>query len=167
VTIEALAIGRSPGILDLKLNLDNPTVATASDAFVRATHGVPGWEGQSWSKTIRVPVVTLDALIERHGKPAFIKVDVEGLEAEVLAGLSQAVPALSFEFTTILPRVAADCVLRCAALGYARYNAILGEKHVFVHPHWLSAAEITAWLSALPIEANSGDVYAVQGSGIQ
>jgi FkbM family methyltransferase len=166
VTIEPLAVARSSGIADLKLNLDNPTVATASDAFVEATHDVPGWEGQSWTKTIRVPVVTLDALIERHGKPAFIKVDVEGLEAEVLAGLSHTTPALSFEFTTILPGVAANCIVRCAALGYARYNAILGEKHVFVHPHWLSADEITAWLSALPIEANSGDVYAVQGSGI-
>src|SRR6266852_4994992 len=167
VTIEPLAVARSPGMLDLKLNLDNPTVSTASYAFVQAAHGAPGWDGQSWTKTIGVPAVTLDAMIERHGTPAFIKIDVEGLEAEVLAGLSHAVPALSFEFTTILPEVAIDCILRCTTLGFSSFNAILRERHALIHPDWLSAADIAAWLSSLPIEANSGDVYALQGSGIR
>ena len=54
VIIEPLAVSRSPGRLDLKLNLDNPTVSTASDAFVRAADGAPGWQGQSWSRAIRV-----------------------------------------------------------------------------------------------------------------
>jgi FkbM family methyltransferase len=166
VIIEALAVSRRPGMIDLKLNIDNPTVSTASDAFLRASHGAPGWEAQSWSKTIGVAATTIEALIERHGIPAFIKIDVEGLEAEVLAGLPLAVAALSFEFTTILPKVAADCITRCAALGYARYNAILGETHALVHPRWLGAAEISAWLASLPLEANSGDVYAVQESEV-
>jgi hypothetical protein len=98
--------------------------------------------------------------------PAFIKIDVEGLEAEVLAGLAYGIPALSFEFTTIQPKVATDCIARCATLGYARYNAILGESHTLVHPDWLSAEEIMAWLASLPPEANSGDVYALQGSEV-
>ena len=32
-------------------------------AFVRAADGAPGWEGQAWTRTLRVPVTTLDALI--------------------------------------------------------------------------------------------------------
>jgi FkbM family methyltransferase len=166
VVIEPLAVSRSAGMIELKLNLDNPTVSTASDAFVQAADGAPGWEGQRWSRTIGVAVTTLDALIKRHGMPAFIKIDVEGLEADVLAGLPHAVAALSFEFTTILPKVATDCIARCATLGYARYNAILGESHALIHPRWLSAGEITAWLSSLPPAANSGDVYALRGSEI-
>src|SRR4051794_25001354 len=31
VIIEALAVSRRPGMIDLKLNIDNPTVSTASD----------------------------------------------------------------------------------------------------------------------------------------
>src|SRR4030095_732436 len=39
VIIEPVAIGRESGTVALKLNVDNPTVSTASDAFVRAADG--------------------------------------------------------------------------------------------------------------------------------
>jgi FkbM family methyltransferase len=161
VVVEPVAVGRSVGTVALKLNVDNPTASSASDAFLQAASGAPGWEGQQWTKTVAVPVTTLDALIARHGMPAFIKIDVEGFEAEALAGLSQPPRALSFEFTTIQRDVAAACIERCAALGYIRYNAMLGESHAFVHADWLGADAIAAWLAALPDEANSGDVFAV------
>ena len=161
VVIEPQAVGRSAGTVDLKLNLANPTVSTASQAFVQAADGAPGWEGQAWTRTIRVPITTLDALIARHGMPVFIKIDVEGFEAEALAGLTRASPALSFEFTTIARDVATACIERCCALGYARYNAALGESQTFVHPDWRSGQEIAAWLESLPDAANSGDIYAM------
>src|SRR5882724_9121755 len=84
VAIEPLAVGRSAGTIEHKLNLDNPTVSTASDEFVRAAGGAPGWEGQAWTSSVRVQATTLDDLIARHGVPAFIKIDVEGFEAEAL-----------------------------------------------------------------------------------
>jgi FkbM family methyltransferase len=160
VTIEPTAVGAGAGMIDLKLNIDNPTVSTASDAFLRAADGAVGWEGQAWTTAVRVPVTTLDALIARHGAPAFIKIDVEGFEAQALAALTRPVPALSFEFTTIQRDVAAACLERCAALGYSRFNAMLGESHALVHAAWVSAEEIAAWLDALPQRANSGDIYA-------
>jgi FkbM family methyltransferase len=161
VVVEPVALGRSEGSVELKLNLDNPTVSTASADFIRAAAGAPGWEGQAWTRTITVPMTTLDALIARHGVPAFIKIDVEGFEAEVLAGLSRPVAAISFEFTTIQRAVATAAIDRCVALGYVSFNAALGESQTLVHEPWITAPRIAQWLAALPDAANSGDVYAV------
>jgi FkbM family methyltransferase len=154
------AVGGSEGEIELKLNTRNPTVATASDDFIKSADAAPGWEGQRWDDKIKVPMTTLDALIARYGKPAFVKIDVEGFEDEVLSGLSKPLPALSIEFTTIQRHVALTAIKRLAAMAPYRFNAALGESQVFAHPQPLSAAEICRWISELPVEANSGDVYA-------
>ena len=162
VSIEPVAVGAAAGAIELRINTANPTVSTASRDFVQASQGVPGWEGQSWDRSVTVAMTTLDALIARHGLPRFMKIDVEGFEAEALAGLTQPVPALSFEFTTIQRDVAQACLQRCAALGYVRYNAALGESQTLAHADWQSVEAIGAWLAALPMSANSGDVYALR-----
>ena len=160
VVIEPIAAGRHKGTIDLRLNLDNPTVATASDQFIAAAGDAPGWEGQAWTSSVSVPVTTLDDLIALHGVPNFIKIDVEGFEAEVLTGLSCAISALSFEFTTIQRNVALLALQRCAELGYTRFDAALGESQALIHGAWCSPTDIARWLAELPMEANSGDIYA-------
>lgn len=160
VTIEPIAVGRSDDKIELKLNLPNPTVATASDAFVSAAKGAPGWEDQRWTKAITVPLTTLDTLIARHGLPRFIKIDVEGYEYEVLAGLSQPVPAISLEFTTIQRDVGRKAIARLAEIAPYVFNAALGESQHLVHTEPLDARSISIWLDTIPIETNSGDIYA-------
>jgi Methyltransferase FkbM domain len=135
-------------------------LTTASLGFVAAASAAPGWRGERWPGRLVAPAITLDQLIERHGEPIFVKIDVEGFEAEVLAGLSRALEAFSFEFTTILRQVAIDCINRCRALGAYRYNAALGETQRLAFTHWLDAEAIERWLEALPESANSGDIYA-------
>lgn len=161
VVIEPLAAGDAEGEIELHLNLANPTVATGSTAFIASAAGAPGWEGQRWSARTVVPQTTLDRLVARHGRPAFVKIDVEGFEDRVLRGLTRPVPALSFEFTTIQRDVALAGLRRCAELGDYRFDATLGESHTLVHGRWLEVDEIAQWLASLPDEANSGDVYAV------
>jgi FkbM family methyltransferase len=160
VAIVSALVGAAPGEAVLRLNTGNPTVATASDAFVAAAEGAEGWEGQSWDREIACPVTTLDALALTHGTPHFIKLDVEGYEAEALAGLSFAPRALSFEFTTIQRGVAAECLARLAALGPYRFNASLGETLSFALPAPIGAEAMRDWIEGLPHAANSGDVYA-------
>jgi len=158
VTLLSAAVGRAPGRATMHINTANPTISTLSDAFIAASRDAPGWQGEAWPVSAEVEVTTLDALIAAHGPPAFIKLDIEGFEAEALASLTRPVAALSFEFTTIQRSVAHACLARCTALGFTRFNVALGESQQL--GDWRDAAAMARWLDALPHEANSGDVYA-------
>jgi len=132
VTLVRAAASDRSGTLTLRVNTRNPTVSTASSEFIAAADGAGGWEGQRWDRAIEVPAVTLDDLVAAHGRPAFVKIDVEGFEDRVLAGLSTALPALSFEFRTIQRDVAMRCLDRLAALGPYRFDYAEGESQRLV-----------------------------------
>ncbi|MEH0843345.1 FkbM family methyltransferase [Micromonospora sp. CPCC 205711] len=159
VTVVEAACGARVGVVRLHVNSANPTVSTASAHFLRAAEGAGGWEDETWDVDLAVTSVTLDSLIEEYGVPAFTKIDVEGFEDEVLAGLGRTLPALSFEFTTIERTAARRCLDRAVALGFHRFTVALGDEMRFDLPGWSSAARVAAYLAALPHEVNSGDVY--------
>ncbi len=161
VTLVRAAVSDREGMLRLKVNTHNPTVSTASAGFIAAADAAAGWEGQIWDAEIEVPATTLERLIEIHGIPAFAKIDVEGFEDRVLAGLIMPLPALSFEFTTIARDVARHCLERLTSLGSYRCNLSLGETQQLQFPQWVTTADMSDHLMRLPDEANSGDVYAV------
>jgi FkbM family methyltransferase len=161
VTLVGAAVDAAPGQAAMRLNTANPTVSTLSAAFVDAAAGAAGWQDQVWDRETVVPVTTLDALVAAHGRPDFVKIDVEGLEDRVLAGLSTPLPALSFEFTTLDRGPALRALARLSALGRWRLALTIGdETHAFAGD-WTDIAGMTERVTTLPDAANSGDAYAV------
>ncbi len=98
VTLVDQAVGAAPGRQTLRISRAHPTVTTLSQRWIEAVGASTGFAGVAWEEEIGVEVTTLDALIARFGPPAFCKIDIEGYEGEALAGLTQPLRALSFEF---------------------------------------------------------------------
>lgn len=157
VALERVAVGARDGTLALRVSDRHPTVTSGSADFVSSAARAPGYESVAWNRVIDVPMVRLEALVARHGRPDFVKIDVEGAEAEVLAGLGARVPALSFEYAWASKATALACVARLD--GY-RFNRSIGESLEFASPAWIDAAEMRAFLDALSPGDPSGDIYA-------
>lgn len=160
VTLVAAALGREAGTAQLLASPRTPTVATLSREFVRRAGASASFRGVAWVPGPQVEVTTLDALIARHGRPDFVKIDVEGYELEVLRGLSQPVPALSFEVVPSVRDVALACVDRLEALARYRYAVSWGERLRLLQPEGLDAPAMRAFLLGLGATAPSGDVHA-------
>lgn len=160
VVVRAEAVAAAPGRVVLRVSPRTPTVSTGSPGFIAATTRVPSFAWVRWSERVEVPATTLDALIATHGLPDFVKIDVEGMEPEVLAGLSRPLPALSFEFVPSALDAALQSLDRLEDLARYRYNVSLGESLTFALPEWVDAAAMRAWLRSRKPEGDSGDVYA-------
>lgn len=161
VLIVPAAAGHENGSINMHINSINPTVSTVSDDFLIEADGALGWEGQAWDSTIKVPLLTLDLMIAKFGPPRFIKIDVEGFEDRVLAGLTQRAPSLSFEFTTIARDVALRCLARLEGLGSYVFNVALGESQRLSFERYISSAAMADFIENVPHAVNSGDIYAV------
>lgn len=161
VTIVPEAVGRSVGSAVLAISDAHPTVSTLATVWrERLPVANPTFRRVRWNRSVEVRVTTLDELVEQFGEPRFCKIDVEGHEAEVLAGLSRPLEALSVEFVAGGLDVALACVRRLSSLGHYRYNAIAGERRSFRFGTWQDAESFTAWLTAGADGASSGDIYA-------
>ena len=148
----------------LSVSERNPTVSTTASSWRDARAQEPGFGGVEWNRRIRVRTVTADALIAQYGRPAFIKIDVEGGEPAVLDGLTMPVAALSFEYLPGAIDEVRACVERLAALAAPaeryEFNWSAGESYELASAEWLDAAGIVDALAALGSAARSGDVYA-------
>jgi FkbM family methyltransferase len=160
LAIEEVALGAGPGSATLRI-ADASTISSLAEGWIEQVRESGRFAGNDWSETLEVSISTLDDLIARHGVPAFCKIDVEGYEAEVLAGLSRTVPCLSFEFTPEWADSAERSLAHLVTLGFTRFNFSIGESLRLEWREWRDADALRTFLSAAPRDALFfGDAYA-------
>lgn len=161
VTVVESAVGAAGGRVRLTLNERRPTLSTATDAWREERRRDPRFANVRWDHAVTVECTTLDRLIDRFGEPAFVKIDVEGGEPDVLAGLGRPLANLSFEYLPGALSAVRACVERLAALGRYRYNWSAAESFELASDAWLTGGRLVAALASAPAaQRSSGDVYA-------
>jgi FkbM family methyltransferase len=154
------ALGPAPGVAEIRIS-EAHTISSMAPAWIDAVRSSGRFASFHWDRAISVPVTTLDRLIERHGLPAFVKIDVEGFELQVLEGLSRPVRALSFEFTPECAEAAHACIARLETLGFRQFGYSAGESMRLENDAWGTASNVRARLDALRGDPHAfGDVYA-------
>lgn len=103
------------------------------------------------AQPVTVSVITLDTLVLKYGRPDFIKIDTEGHEEEVLKGLTQKIPFLSFE--CLLPDFRNElnnCLKEIDRIDdTALFNIAQDEKLLF--SNFISTAQLKNWINTANI----------------
>jgi FkbM family methyltransferase len=156
--LEECAVGREIGVAQLSIGTATTLSSLSVEWMERVTQS-GRFADNAWTHSVKVPVTTLDALIDRYGPPSFCKIDVEGFEEEVLAGLSQPIRTVSFEFTPECADVADRCIQALNGLGAHEFNISIGESMEFELADWVGAREIIEAFRRVD-RSTFGDIYA-------
>lgn len=100
------------------------SISTCNDDWKRR-HNNPKIK---WNPTKKIKATTLDKLIKKYGLPEYIKIDVEGYEDKVLAGLTKPVKFVSFEYTEAYTDVFKNCMKEIDRLGFTFMRSFLKVK---------------------------------------
>jgi FkbM family methyltransferase len=160
VQIIKKGIGKEIGKHTMHISSLNPAVSTFSkNDWMNRMREAASFSLQ-WDQTVEIEITTLDKLIETYGVPDFCKIDTEGYEAEVLAGLSNAIPMLCFEVISIHKDIIEPCFEKLNQLGKYEYNWSVGESLNLEFDKWTHSSEVLSAIYHYPKKIFSGDIYA-------
>jgi FkbM family methyltransferase len=154
------AVGASEGSGMLHLGRHSGH-STLSREWMEAVEEKEGGASR-WTGVETVQIRTLDHLIEAYGMPNVLKIDVEGLEAEVLSGLSAAIHFVYFEFHSAHIKPTEDSCRLLDNLGKYEFNYSAAQDHELRLHDWVDSKRLLVALHdfAENSAVSYGDIFA-------
>jgi FkbM family methyltransferase len=160
IIIEQVGLSNESGELEMFIANDS-TISSFSSEFIDKTSS-GRFSNYSWEQKIKVPVVTMDSLIEKYGIPKFCKIDVEGFEINVLKGLNHQIPFLSFEYCVPeMQEKMHECIVQLHKISpLGKFNYSVEESMKLELSDWVSFEDfLSISKSDLFISSLFGDIY--------
>jgi FkbM family methyltransferase len=163
ISIVKKGMDEKKGVKDFYIS-DSSTISTFSEEWLEQVKN-DRFKGQEWNKKVQVEMTTLDALVAEFGQPAFIKIDVEGFELQVLKGLSAPIQLVSFEYAVPEQKQGLiECVAHLQSLSNRyEFNFCVGEEMHYHMPQWLNGTDMQQLMAndnGEFILSGWGDIYA-------
>jgi FkbM family methyltransferase len=117
ITVINAGVLREPGEFTFYRNLHNGCWSSFEPAM--------GKRGGRWEE-LRIPCVTTQQLIAAHGRPFFMKVDIEGADLQALHSLT---PVIAPRYISLELNCADPIVERLTELGYTAFKFVNGETY--------------------------------------
>ena len=155
VVVVPKGLAGQPGTMKIQVCSEAPTISTFSEEWKRGR-----FADHHWDQEVTVEMTTLDALVAEFGVPRYCKIDVEGFEKEVLAGLSRTLGYLSFEYTKEFAANAVRCLELLERVGYRSFNLTVGEDPALCFADWRVAGAVVDHLRQSADPLLWGDIWA-------
>jgi len=156
LTVRCEAVGERQGQCVLHLGNNSADSSISEEWMEKASQKLPSVK---FSGAITTNINTLDQIQHEYGTPRFIKIDVEGYEVKVLRGMSFRPRAISFEFHAITPDLTKECLQLPVFDSGCTFNVTFGESWEFIWPEWCEKDAVLQYVSGLPSEDRTGDIY--------
>ncbi len=160
IIIVPKGLGSAEDVRDFYIS-DSNTISSFSKDWIDSVKK-ERFKDHNWNTVRKIEMTTLDRLIETYGRPAFIKIDVEGYELEVLKGLSNPIGMICFEYTVPeQTQKAIECIKIIQQINpYIECNYTSGAGMEFTLANWQEPGQFMSTIKSREfILSGLGDIY--------
>ncbi len=158
-TVEKCAIGNR--FEQREFNLSSiPDISTFSKKFMT----VYASEKCVWEEVVEIPCYPIQIFVKKYGIPKFCKIDVEGLEWEIISGIYSKIPYIEFENTHAFKEETTKSIRHLANIGYV-FKIIEDGTYQFSSKDWLQESQILAEIKSFAAKNLHSNIFCKQTAG--